>query len=133
MLKQLVRFLGVGTIATLLQYLILIALVEFLGISAVAASATGFAISAVFNYSANYYFTFASQEKHRVAGLKFALVASLGLVLNTLSMYLLVDLFALQYLIAQILSTGLVLVWNFFANRHWTYKVSGARAGSEHG
>lgn len=132
MLKQIARFLGVGALATLTQYLILISLVEFFSISPVPASAIGFALSAIFNYSANYYFTFSSKEPHAIAGLKFTVVASIGLVLNTVSMYLLVDLLALQYLIAQILSTGIVLFWNFFANRHWTYKASSTQAGSEH-
>jgi putative flippase GtrA len=124
MLRQLIRFLGVGAVATLLQYAILIGLVELAAFDPVLASATGFVISAVFNYLANYHLTFSSNQPHATAATRFVLVASIGLLLNTSSMYLLVDLLAAQYIVAQVLSTGVALIWNFHANRRWTYKAA---------
>lgn len=124
MLEQIIRFISVGAIATMIQYILLIVLVEFLFIDPVIASAIGFALSAIFNYLANYYLTFSSKEPHTTAGLKFSAVATIGLMLNTFCMYLIIDILALPYLYAQVLSTIIVLFWNFFINRYWTYKAA---------
>ncbi len=121
---QLVRFLGVGSVATITQYLILIFLTELHAFDPVVASAIGFTISAFLNYLLNYYFTFASRVPHIKAMPRFFLVATSALLLNTLCMYLLNSQLAIHYLLSQVLTTGLVLIWNFVLNRHWTYQAA---------
>lgn len=118
---QLIKFLGVGAIATIIQYLLLILFVEFDVLNPVAASAASYSISAVFNYLANYYITFDSDVKHHVAAMKFTVVAVFGLALNTLCMYILFSMLGLYYILAQLITTGIVLAWNFFAHKYWTY------------
>ena len=44
------KFLSVGAIATIIQYLIFIALVELGNVEAVTASALGYGLSSIFNY-----------------------------------------------------------------------------------
>ena len=75
---RLVSFLGVGAIATALQYAILVFSVEALGLKPVVGSSVGFAISAVCNYWLNYHFTFRSRQSHAGAAARFALVAAAG-------------------------------------------------------
>ena len=118
---QLIKFLGVGAIATGIQYVLLILFVEFDLLEPVASSALSYSISAVFNYFANYYITFTSDAKHRVAAVKFVVIASLGLALNTGMMYIMVALFDVQYLLAQVITTCIVLVWNFLSHKYWTF------------
>jgi putative flippase GtrA len=36
-------------------------------------------------------------------------------------MLIFVEILNIYYLLAQVLSTGLVLVWNFAGNRFWTF------------
>jgi len=122
MLVQFLRFCGVGLLATALQYLILVTLVEAAHFDAVAASAIGYAFSAIANYWLNYHFTFLSNQAHRVAAIRFVIVSSAGLALNTVLMYVGVTVFELNYLLVQIIATIAVLVWNFSANRIWTYR-----------
>src|SRR4030095_5603294 len=122
MFVQFVRFCGVGVLATALQYLILIALIEAAHFDAVAASAIGYVSSAMANYWLNYHFTFLSNKEHRVAATRFVIVSSAGLALNTVLMYAGVTVFDLNYLLVQIFATIVVLVWNFSANRIWTYR-----------
>ena len=124
MISQFLRFLGIGGFTTALQYVILIFLAELHVMAPVWASATGYAVSAFFNYLMNYYFTFTSREKHYSAAARFSLVATIGLLLNTALMYLATEIFLIHYLISQIFATGVVLIWNFTANRSWTYKAS---------
>lgn len=118
-----IKFLGVGGIATSVQYLLLLFFVEFGLFSAAVASAVGYVCASVVNYLLNYYLTFRSDAKHHVAGLKFIVVVFVGLILNTTLMYLFVNILEIYYVISQLIATLNVLLWNFFANKNWTYKV----------
>lgn len=117
-----IKFLGVGGAATLIQYGILIALVEIFQASAVIGSTIGYVISGVFNYTLNYYFTFSSQARHSLAAARFLIVALVGLALNSSLVFLLADILAVYYLAAQIAATVVVVIWNFLAHKHWTYR-----------
>lgn len=120
-LVRFVRFVLVGGFATGIQYVVLIALVQSFQIGAVLASGVGFAVSAFANYILNYYFTFGSREKHLKALSKFAVLASIGLVLNSGIMSLLVHN-GVFYILAQVVATVTVLLWNFVGNSLWTFR-----------
>jgi putative flippase GtrA len=119
--SRLVSFIGVGAIATLVQYCILVFSVEVLGLRPFLGSSVGFAISAILNYWLNYHFTFRSQNSHVGAASRFALVALAGLLLNALAMVLLGRVPGLPYIAAQIIATVVVLAWNFLGNSLWTF------------
>ena len=119
--SRLVSFIGVGAVATLVQYCILVFSVEILGLKPFLGSSIGFTISAVLNYWLNYHFTFRSQNSHVGAATRFALVALAGLVLNALVMVLLGRVPRLPYLAAQVIATVVVLAWNFLGNSLWTF------------
>lgn len=119
--SRLASFIGVGAIATLVQYCVLVFTVEVLGLKPFLGSSIGFAISAVLNYWLNYHFTFRSQNSHVGAAGRFALVALAGLILNALAMILLGRLPGLPYVAAQIIVTAVVLAWNFLGNSLWTF------------
>lgn len=116
-----IKFLGVGGAATLIQYGILIALVEGLQTNAVVASTVGYVISGIFNYTLNYYFTFSSEARHTLAAAKFIIVALIGLALNSSLVYLLADILEVYYIAAQIVATLVVVIWNYVGHKHWTY------------
>jgi putative flippase GtrA len=121
MLMQFVNFACVGAIATALQYLVLIVLVQFGDLRPVLASGVGYAAGAGINYLLNYRYTFASQRSHFQAMSKFVTVAIIGLMLNSLIVAVATEKLLLHYLLAQVIATGLVLMWNFCANRVWTF------------
>jgi putative flippase GtrA len=126
--RQGASFLAVGLVATGLQYLILVALVEFLRWPVVTSSSIGFALSALLNYSLNHRYTFRSDAPHHRAFPKFFSVAAAGLALNALLMDMLANKAMIPYLMSQVICTGIVLIWNFTANRVWTFGLS-RRAG----
>ena len=119
--RQFYRFLLVGGAATALQYGLLVLQVEWLGWPVVASSSLAYLLSALCNYAANYHFTFASQARHQQALPRFFAIALAGLALNGALMALFVHGLQWHYLIGQVLATGLVLLWNFAANRRWTF------------
>ena len=115
------RFLGVGLLATLVQYMVLVAGVELLGAWPVRASAAGFALGAVLNYLLNRSYTFRSQVPHARGALRFVVVVAIGLAANVLFMWLLTGYLGLNYLVSQVLVTGIVMLWNFAAHALWTF------------
>lgn len=122
--EQFLRFAVIGGIATAIQYVILIVLVQAGVAGAVAASSIGFVLSALANYALNRSFTFNSTKAHAEALPKFAMVAVLGLGINTGLIWLFHAFVGLHYLPAQVLATCGTLLWNFTLNRIWTFSAS---------
>ena len=122
LLRQFIKFTGVGFISAIGHYGLLIALVQLAAVHPVPASAAGALLGAWINYSLNYRYTFHSTRRHRESVLRFGVVAAIGLVLNTLFMWVGVDVIGVHYLLSQVVTTGLVLIWSFAGNRFWTFR-----------
>jgi len=120
MLVKFTAFALVGAIGTLAHYSILYALVEFYNVNPIWGSGYGALAGLIINYVLNYSLTFKSRQSHTQTLPKFALIASLGFCLNMVLMALLTPY--LYYLYAQVLTTGVVLIWNFLANSFWTFQ-----------
>ena len=121
MLYKFFAFILIGAIGTIAHYSILYCLVEYYAVSPVWGSGWGALAGLFINYFLNYSLTFKSQQSHVQTLPKFTLIASLGFCLNLGLMALLTV--RLYYLFAQIITTGIVLIWNFFANNFWTFKM----------
>lgn len=128
-MRQFFVFAGVGAIGTLGHYLTLIVLVEIAAMQPVLASTAGFVVGALINYVLNYRYTFNSSKPHRQALLQFFIVAIIGAVLNSLIMYIGTVTLTLNYLLAQIIATGLVLIQNFILNKTWTFASHHSQSG----
>jgi len=129
--NKVVRFLIVGGVATIIQYSALIGMVERWHWNAVVASSLGYFLSAIANYLLNYYFTFRSDNPHRVAITRFAAVAAAGFVLNALFMELLAEKLHVAYVFSQILATVATLIWNYWANSRWSFGRRPSRDGGD--
>ncbi len=122
MVQKFIGFAGVGAVATIIQYGLLIVLHEGFSVYTLYASGSSYIVSAILNYLMKYYWVFRSKNAHFTAAPRYAVISLVGLNLNLLVMYLMVDMANLHYLIAQAAATLLVLFWGFFANAHWTFK-----------
>lgn len=118
-----IRFLFVGGTATLLQMLLLIFFVEMDAMSPVVASATSYVISAVYNYSANFYFTFgaAGTKHHRDTAPKFVLVSVIGVTVNT-SVFAAANHLVNLYIVAQLVAIMVTLIVNYTLHKYWIYR-----------
>ena len=121
MFVKFISFALVGSLGTLAHYSVLYALVEAQGYNAVAASGYGAWAGLLVNYVLNFKLTFNSNQSHTRTFPKFALIAVVGMGFNLLLMAWLTH--QLYYLYAQVSTTLLVLIWNFFANIIWTFKM----------
>ena len=120
--RQLMLFTLVGAFGTLAHYALLVILVELLDINAVSASMGGAFLGATINYILNYRFTFNSRADHRIAFPKFLTIAAVGFSINALLMWVAVNLTNLHYIVGQVGTTLVVLLWNFAGNRYWTFE-----------
>ncbi len=120
-MKAFATFVGIGGLATALQYGLMIFLIEWLTISPVLASASSYAISALVNYTANYYLTFKSNAQHLQTFAKFMLATAVVLMVNTL-LFSFFFKAGLHYLWAQIIATLITLFVNFIIHRFWIYR-----------
>jgi len=122
--RQFFTYAGVGVIGTVTHYLTLIFLVEFVHQNPVIASSLGAVSGALVNYYLNYRFTFKSDKSHKDAIIKFMLVTLVGFMINLVIIYLFNSILMVNYLVAQVIATTVVLITNYSANRAWTFKNS---------
>ena len=121
LLRQFVAFFGVGVVAALLHYGMLYALVEVFFYDPVSASLAGYVAGGLVSYALNRMLTYQSSRSHLDAGWRFGVVAGVGFMLTWLLMKLFHASWGWHYLLAQIVTTGIVLIWSFFAHKYWSF------------
>lgn len=121
--RQFSSFAAVGAIATGVHYALLIGLVEMFGVAAVPAALGGFCAGGTVSYVLNRRHVFHSEKPHEEAIVRFALVALVGFGLTYVFMSIMVEAAGLPYLLAQAVTTGIVLLWNFAAHKMWTFRT----------
>jgi putative flippase GtrA len=109
---EFLRFAAVGVVATIVHYSILISLVELARGPLIPSTSVGFVFGAVVSYTLNRRITFSHQPHFGRGLLQFVAVGAVGLGLNAVIVASLVRA-GLQYIVAQMVATGVVLVWNF--------------------
>jgi putative flippase GtrA len=114
--RQFSRFLAVGVAATAVHYGVLIALVEAWAVHPVLATTAGFVTAALLSYALNRRYTFDEQPAFGPGLLRYYAAVSMGLLLNASVMAALTG-WGAHYVLAQIVASGVALVWNFLSAR----------------
>ncbi len=137
--KRFVKFAIVGALGALTDFAVLNTLIQFLGMLEEIANVFSFSAAVAQNFVLNRLWTFPeSQERSlRRQLVQFIMVSLIGLAINTLIFSFIhrslepywIDLLAdpklghlISYNFAKLLAIGVVLFWNFSANRLWTYR-----------
>ena len=129
------KFLVVGTIGFLVDFGTLAFLVEVAGLVPVLANTFSFSAAVISNFTLNRYWTYpdSRSKRRRVQIIQFAVVSLIGLAINNLILVALEHPFGALlaavgapaaiggYIPAKMVATVVVLFWNFFINRYWTY------------
>ncbi len=121
--RQFIKFAIVGAIGTVVDVTILVFLREVVGLNVYIANFFSFTAAVLNNFNLNSRWTFGDQEKQPTRQLvQFFIVSVIGLGLSQALLFFFYDVVGLHYLIAKCLGILIVLFWNFFANRFWTFK-----------
>ena len=126
---QYLRFGAVGGAATLTHVATFVALIEIAGVQPMLANAIGFGIAVFVSFIGHFRWTFAPQFggtvgfrcRARTALVRFVVVALIGLALNSLAVYLVVDVLALPYGVAILVMVGPVPGVVFALSKLWAF------------
>ena len=128
--ERFLKFATVGVIGMVIDFTVLNLMHLVVGLPLAWANAISFSSAVLSNFTWNRLWTFPeSRQRHLGKQLgQFALVNVIGLVINTallLGLDKLLSGFMAEpwaYNLAKAFAIGVVLFWNFFVNRLWTYK-----------
>ena len=146
--KRFAKFATVGFAGFLTHFTIVNVLVQVVGMTETMSNPFGFVTAVVQNFFLNRRWTF-PESRQRDAGFQlfqFFVVSVIGLVLNQIVFTVVHSLLepfwrslvaserlghALSYNFALCTAVGVVLFWNFAANRMWTYRGLGRHSHAQ--
>lgn len=95
---------------------------EWIKIQRFVANAIGFSIAATSNYFLNRVWTFESHNPHvMVEFSQFFIISMIGLLINTVIIWILDRKFSVNFYLAKLIAIGIVTLWNFAANSYITF------------
>ena len=119
LLIQIFKFTIVGGIATVIDFVFLYIFREFCHFPVLVSNTLSFCISVIYNYTASVKWVFdVNKEKDaRKQFIIFIIFSVLGLLLNNLIMWITVEFLSIYYLLAKIIATVIVMVFNFVTRK----------------
>lgn len=119
------KFCTVGLTGLILDFGITYLTKEKLKINKYVANSLGFICAASSNYLLNKVWTFNDTNPDALLQFsKFILIALIGLGLNNLIIFLLVNKRSMKFYRAKLVAIGIVVIWNFIANYNFTFIAS---------
>ncbi len=118
-----IKYSIVGASGTFIDLLSLFIFVDFLKVPVLIGTFFSFVLATINNFTLNKFWTFKNtfgKVKHQY--IKFMIISCVGLVLTIFTMYVLNYILGLWYMFSKVLTSGIILFWNFFGNKKWTFK-----------
>ena len=117
-IDEVLRFCIVGGVCFIVDFGLLYVLTDWTHIHYLYSSAISFVVAVTLNYWLCLEFVFFNAPRQTMRqAIMFVGSSAVGLLLNQLSMWLLVNFFAVHYLISKLVATAIVTVWNYVTKR----------------
>ncbi len=117
------KYAFVGCLGTAIDLGSLYVFVDRLHIPMLVSAALSFLLAVINNFTLNKLWTFGNKSRNiRKQFIKFLIVSTIGLMLTEICMAFFVYALKIWYMASKLITSGLVLTWNFLANRYWTFK-----------
>ena len=119
LIKQIFKFGIVGGIAFLIDFSVLYLCTDVFGIYYLISSVISFTVSVIFNYilSVKWVFNVNNDNSSRKNFMIFIILSVIGLLINELIMYIMVDKLKVYYMLSKIVSTVVVMIFNFITRK----------------
>ncbi len=120
------KYCVVGVLGTSIDLFTVYLLVERLELMhPIGAATVGFFLAVINNFFLNKAWTFQNRSKnYRKLWVKFLLVSLVGLLLTWMFMYIFYERYGIAAVPAKAITSVIVLSWNFFANKYWTFTTT---------
>lgn len=121
---QLFRYIFVGGFAFIIDYGLLFLLTEFIGFHYLVSATISFSVGLIVNYIISTHWIFRKSKLSNLA-LEFIIYGAIGvvgLIINDFLLFILTDKLNLHYMISKLITTILVMGWNFVGRRTILFK-----------
>ncbi|MDR0830800.1 MAG: GtrA family protein [Prevotellaceae bacterium] len=117
---QFLRFAITGIIGFVVDFGVLYALTEFCGWHYLLSATLGFVCGLIATYFLSVFWVFDKRRFNNAFSefALFAVISGIGLLLNLFLMWFCTEIIDFHYLISKIISSVLVMFWNFFARKY---------------
>src|ERR1700741_4351993 len=115
-IREFLRFAAMAELRTVINSPAFIFLLEVAHQPLIPSTSVGFTLGAIVSYSLNRRITFRHQPHFGRGLVKFVSLGAVGFGLNSLIVAAFVHA-GVQYILAQMTATGIILVWNFLVSR----------------
>lgn len=120
-LFRFIKFGLVGVLNTAINWIIFI-LLNSLGVYYIISNIISYSLSTLNSYIWNSKWVFKyNGDNIKETTFKFIILNIIGLILNTCILYILVDILGLSKIIGLIITTGIVMILNYFINKLWVF------------
>jgi len=120
---EVIRFILVGGFSALLEFSLLVLLVEKALIDPNVSNVSAFAITNIFTYILTKRYVFNNSNGHKVyEALLFILCLLGGLLVNQVVFWSLTEFTSIDYRIAKIIAILVTVVWNFFTRKYLVFR-----------
>ena len=119
LLVQIFRFIIVGGIATLIDWLVYYILFNYFNINPLLANVFSFSISVIYNYiaSVKWVFNVDKDKSKNIMFIEFIVLSIIGLLLTEIFLYLFINLLTIDEMVSKIIATAIVMVFNFVTRK----------------
>jgi len=119
LLIQILKFLVVGVIATIIDWTVYYCLYNLLKINPLIANVGAFSISVVYNYiaSVKWVFDVNSKKSKKQMFTEFMILSIIGLLITEGIIYLGTNMLKIDPMVIKIIATGVVMVFNFITRK----------------
>ncbi|MBR1937152.1 MAG: GtrA family protein [Bacilli bacterium] len=124
LLVQIIKFVIVGGIATIIDFVVLYILKEYVGLNEILANTISFTVSVIYNYIASikWVFDVDKDKNEKQQFIIFIVFSIIGLGINNLILWICIDKFNIHYLIGKVFATAIVMVFNFITRKKFLEK-----------
>ncbi len=125
LVNQASKYLLVGGVCTLLDFILLFALTRFLGINYLQSSIFSFMSGTIFNYFLCTFFVFKIRtiKNFHFELFFYFIITGIGLAINTAAIWAFTSYLGLHFLSSKLIATLFTYWWNFGARRFFLHTV----------
>jgi putative flippase GtrA len=129
-LHQFIKFALIGVVNTVIDFSIYYILTRYTQAFDVAtyrkyiANVISFFVATTFSFYSNRIWTFEQKNKATFSeAARFYSTTSTGIVLNSLLLFLLINIFTMNDLLAKFFATFVTIFWNYLLKRFWVFNT----------